>query len=314
MAQKNGKTPVNIVMGELGSGKTTVIMSLVKQIASEDYQVIWLKNEYGDVNVDSRLAREASIETEEIMNGCLCCTAIGALEVAMEKILEMKPDRVIIETAGTAHPAPIVMELKRFDNIIIDSVVEVIDAVNFGGFEEPPIVRQSYTKYVDFAVINKIGLVDDRRLDDVLDLVFEYYPNMPNIKTNDGSIPVEAVIGLDEGSAVRRLTADEIGEGLEHAEHLHMQAFSFHSADGVFDPAKVQAVLEMMNTRDIWRAKGLIRTADGWQVMNSVFSRVTWQLFTGEVEETEILFVGPYAEEHKEAILTELEKNARIEP
>lgn len=306
MAQENGKTPINVVMGELGSGKTTVIMDLVRQIASDSYQVIWLKNEYGDVNVDSKLAKEASIQTEEIMNGCLCCTAIGNLEAAMEKILEMDPDRVIIETAGTAHPAPIVMELKRFENLLIDSVVEVIDAVNFGGFQEPPMVRRSYTKYVDFAVLNKISLVGDRRLDEVLDMVLEYYPHMPLIRTDNGSVPSEAVIGLDQEAAVRQLSAEEIHESAHEAEHLNMQAFSFRSKDGVFKQSEIQELVESLNKRDIWRAKGLVRIEDGWMVMNAVFSRVTWQPYTLSADRTEILFVGPYAKEHESRVLESL--------
>ncbi len=289
-------------MGQLGSGKTTVIMSLVKQIASDDYQVIWLKNEYGDVNVDSELAKEAGIQTEEIMNGCLCCTAIGNLEVATEQILKMNPDRIIIETAGTAHPAPIVMELKRFDELVIDSVLEVFDVVNFKRFTEPPVVQQSYAKFVDFAVINKVGEVDERRLDDVLDKVLEYYSEMPIIKTVDGNVPVEAVIGLDEGSAVRQISVEDIQKTVKLSEHLRMEAFSFRSDKGVFDPTKIGEIVESLNKRDIWRAKGLIRTSDGWQVMNSVFSRVTWQSFTLPTERTEILFVGPYAKEHEAAI------------
>jgi G3E family GTPase len=306
MSHKNGKTPINVVMGELGSGKTTVILNLVKQIASDDYLVIWLKNEYGDVNVDGQLAKEAGIKTEEIMNGCLCCTAIGNIEVALEEILKMGPDRVIIETAGTAHPAPIIMELKRFDDVVIDSVVEVIDAVNFGGFTEPTVIRQSYTKYVDFAVINKTGLVDERRLDEVMDSVLEVYPGLPYIQTADGSVPVEAVIGLDEGSAARRVSAEEVQADRPNDGHLHMEAFSFHSDDGVFDPAAVRAVVESLSKRDIWRAKGLVRTADGWQVMNSVFSRVTWQPFTLDADRTDILFVGPDAKEHEEATVGKL--------
>ncbi|MFH1047138.1 MAG: GTP-binding protein [Patescibacteria group bacterium] len=307
MTQKNGKIPVNIVMGELGSGKTTVIMNLVRQIAGDQYRVIWLKNEYGDVNVDGALAKEANITTTEIMNGCLCCTAIGNLETAMEQILEMKPDRVIIETAGTAHPAPIIMELKRFDNIVIDSVVEVIDAINFGGFGEPPVVRQSYNKYVDFAVVNKIGLVDARRLEEVLDKVYEYYPDMPNIQTTDGSVPVEAIIGLDEGSAARHLSDEALRKNMHEAEHRHMQAFSFRSSEEmVFSAEKIQVIIESLNKRDIWRAKGIIRTPNGWQVMNSVFSRVTWQPFTLANDRTEILFVGPSAKEHEAETIEQL--------
>jgi len=257
--------------------------------------------------VDGKLAKEAGIKTTEIMNGCLCCTALGNIEVAMEQILKMNPDRVIIETAGTAHPAPIVMELKRFSGIVIDSVVEVIDAANFRSFKEPGVIRQSYARYVDFTVINKTGLVDERRLDDVMDKVLEAYPDMPTVKTADGSVPVEAIIGLDQGSVARRLSAEEIHGHAHDAEHLRMQAFSFRADDAVFDPKKVQAAVESLNKRDVWRAKGLIRTPDGWQVMNTVFSRVTWQKFTLSNDRTEVLFVGPHAKEHEAETIQSLE-------
>ncbi|KPJ84889.1 hypothetical protein AMJ57_05110, partial [Parcubacteria bacterium SG8_24] len=181
MPKGNGKISVNVVMGGLGAGKTTVILSLVRQIAGPDYRVIWLKNEFGDVNVDAALGREMGLLTREVMNGCLCCTALGNLEDAVSQVLELEPDRIIIETAGTAHPAPIAMELKRFPQLVIDSLVEVIDAMHFGGFTNHDIIRRSHAKYVDFVVLNKVGMVDERRLDDVLDEVLDIYPDTPSI-------------------------------------------------------------------------------------------------------------------------------------
>lgn len=39
---------ISVFMGFLGSGKTTVILSLLRQLPS-DYKVVLLKNEFGDV-------------------------------------------------------------------------------------------------------------------------------------------------------------------------------------------------------------------------------------------------------------------------
>jgi len=43
-------TPVTCLTGYLGSGKTTMILSILKQLKPE-YKVVVLKNEFGDVEV-----------------------------------------------------------------------------------------------------------------------------------------------------------------------------------------------------------------------------------------------------------------------
>jgi len=80
---------VTVFSGFLGAGKTTILLNLVRQLnANNDssssgsdggYRVAWLKNEYGEVAVDSRLAAESSIDVTEVLNGCVCCTAVGKL-------------------------------------------------------------------------------------------------------------------------------------------------------------------------------------------------------------------------------------------
>jgi G3E family GTPase len=307
--QKIGDRPlqVNVVMGELGSGKTTVILSLVKQVAGDDYKVVWLKNEYGDVNVDGALANEQGIKTEEIMNGCLCCTAVGQIEGAIEEVLNFGADRLIIETAGMAHPAPIAMELKRFPNLTIDSFIEVVDAVNFGGYEDRTAIGQSHSQYVDFVVINKIGLIDDRRMDDVLDLIGDNYSDTPQVRTADGSVSASLILGWDGLSAVSRLNNEKIHEDAHSEEaHIKMQAISC-LIDGILEPTAVERIMEGLPLSDVYRAKGVILTPDGWQVMNRVANRTTWQPIKGDFKQNELLFVGPYAQDHQASLCEQLE-------
>ncbi len=303
----NHQMPVNVVMGELGSGKTTVIISLVKQIAGDDYNVVWLKNEYGDVNVDGALAKEQGIKTEEIMNGCLCCTSVGQIEEAIEAVLKSEPDRLIIETAGTAHPAPIAMELKRFPNLVIDSFIEVVDAVNFGGYADRTAVGRSHGRYVDFLVINKTGLVDEKRLDDVLDMIGDNYSDTPQLRTTDGSVSAGLIIGLDGVSVVSGLGEEEIHKDAHSEEaHVRMQAVSC-LIDGELSPKAIEEIMDNLPLSDVYRAKGIILTPDGWMIMSRVANRVTWQSIKGEFKQNELLFVGPYAKDHQAEVCKQLE-------
>lgn len=64
-------TPITILTGFLGSGKTTLLLKLLPQLPTK-YGLALLKNEFGDVEVDSRLASQGSIAgVTELLNGWL---------------------------------------------------------------------------------------------------------------------------------------------------------------------------------------------------------------------------------------------------
>jgi G3E family GTPase len=302
------QVPVNVVMGDLGSGKTTVILGLAKQVAGPDYRVIWLKNEYGDVNVDGLLARERGISAREIMNGCLCCTAIGNLEDAVRQMLAVRPDRIIIETAGSAHPAPIAMELKRFPDVILDGFIEVVDAVNFRGYRDRTVVGRSHGQYVDFVVINKASLVDGRRLDDVIDMVTDNYSDTPIVRTADGTVAADLVFGADGRAVAGKLSDARVSaDAKSELHHNGLQSFSIKA---VLKTTKddLEELIRGLPVGDIYRVKGAVLTADaGWQVVNGVAGRVTWQPLTIQPERSKILFIGPSASEHEVAVKKKLD-------
>lgn len=64
--------PISVFTGFLGAGKTTTILNLLP-LLPKDYKVVLLKNEFGDVEVDSKLAQQSSLAAvSEILNGCMC--------------------------------------------------------------------------------------------------------------------------------------------------------------------------------------------------------------------------------------------------
>merc|ERR1712216_397065 len=104
------KTPVTIVTGFLGAGKTTLVNHILR--GQHGLQIAVIENEFGAVSIDDALVSENIKEKEDIIsmdNGCVCCTVRGDLVRALLtlKDREKKFDAVIIETTGLADPTPV---------------------------------------------------------------------------------------------------------------------------------------------------------------------------------------------------------------
>lgn len=106
------KTPVTIVTGFLGSGKTTLINHILK--AKHGRKIAVIENEFGSIDIDSSLLQaNAQLAAKEDVitmdNGCVCCTVRGDLMHAFN-ILSSRKEKyhaVVIETTGLADPAPV---------------------------------------------------------------------------------------------------------------------------------------------------------------------------------------------------------------
>lgn len=314
--------PVTVVSGALGSGKTTVILNLIKQLP-DNYQSVWLKNEYGDVNIDSELVKESNIQTKEILNGCICCVLIGKLHLALEEIMAaMKPDRIIIETAGTAYPFPIVNEMSRVDGVKLDGLITVVDALNFDQFRDKSQLAKQQAKYVDLVIINKTGLVDNTQLETIKDDVYEMYLDCPKVETADGFVSKDLMLGIDHVNFVAApdLDAHEHGhehehqQGHEHEEqHQHShgkeeayETFGYTQADKAHSTEQITQVLNGLRTGDYYRIKGIVRTPQGFSLLNYVFGRIDWQALPNYSGPTKINFIGRDIKSSASQVLTKI--------
>lgn len=287
------KIPVTIVSGFLGAGKTTIILNLIKQLP-DSYNSVWLKNEYGDVNIDSELAKESNIKTTEILNGCLCCVLVGKVHGALLEIIKKNPDRIIIETAGTAYPYSIIMEVEKIPELKVDGVINIIDAVNFKGFQDKSMAAKLQAPFVDLIVINKALEAKEGDLDMRLDDVYELYPETPKIMTEDGFVNMDLLLGLDHKLINKDKVFNHIEEGHDHHHEsdFEIETLSFVNEKNKFDLKKVEEVIKSFEKYELYRAKGIIKTEGGYYLLNYVFGKFKWELLEKYKGPTKVVIMG----------------------
>ncbi|KAH0557193.1 hypothetical protein GP486_005020 [Trichoglossum hirsutum] len=227
--------PITIITGFLGSGKTTLILNLIPQLP-KSYRLALLKNEFGDLAVDSQLASSQAISgVQELVGGCICCNLVGQLGDALETLKkDISPDRIIIETSGSAFPATLAMEVNRIGsetgNYVLDGVVAVIDVENWKGYDDTSYTAKLQARYTDLIVFNKWELVDERCFDECLDRVGDLDVDVAWVKSDRGVVGKEVVLGVD-GALAKELGQGGEDCGCEHRDDTHDHKHGTHNHD-----------------------------------------------------------------------------------
>jgi len=271
--------PITIITGFLGSGKTTLLLSLLPQLLKKNpnYKLALLKNEFGDLAIDSQLASSSSISgVRELLNGCICCNLVGQLSTALTELREsITPDRIVIETSGSAFPATLAMEVNRIardtkGEYVLDGVVTVIDVENWKGYEDTSYTAKIQAKYTDLIVLNKWEGVGERRVDEVLDRVGDLDVQVAVVKSEMGKVDVNLVFGVDGGLA-RELVEDEHKthdhvhsheHGEKHQSEVEVLSITLEAGqDAKVDSSKLENLLKSAPKDEVYRIKAVLNAA-----------------------------------------------------
>ena len=266
-------TPVTILTGFLGSGKTTLILNLIPQLPTT-YKLALLKNEFGDLAVDSKLASQSAISgVRELLNGCICCNLVGQLSDALVQLQEeVGPDRIIIETSGSAFPATLAMEVSRLSRerdgaFVLDGVISVIDVENWKGYEDTSYTAKMQARYTDLLVFNKWELVDERRFDDCLDRVGDLELPIAWVKSVKGWVDQDVIMGIDGALVAKEgaLAAVDISPPQDNDHHhqseVEVLSITLTAESQLPSPVDIETLEDFLLSApkdEVYRIKGLL--------------------------------------------------------
>ncbi len=161
-------TPVSVLTGYLGSGKTTILRNLLRQ--PEFSRTAVIINEFGEVGLDHELIEASEDSFIELQTGCLCCKIRTDLAQTLQDLLQRRDegrcapfDRIVIETSGLADPAPILQTLMTDASIagclVLGGVVTTVDVVNGLGTIKREGVSRKQVAVADRIILTKCDLV-----------------------------------------------------------------------------------------------------------------------------------------------------------
>jgi G3E family GTPase len=266
------KTPVVLVTGFLGSGKTTLISRLLERPELGDTAVI--VNELGEVGIDHHLLRRVDERTVLLSSGCVCCVLRGDLSDELRDLLDRRDAgeipafrRVVIETTGVAEPAPIVHTLLT-DPLLphhytLDAIVATVDGQH--GLRGREAVQQ--VAAADTLVVTKADVAAPGSVGEVEKELERLNPTARVVRASFGEIEPDLLLAASDRD-VRELPRSN-GDPHPHpvdAVVLTLDRDVDWTAFGIW----LTMLLHARGTR-ILRIKGLLDTgADGPLLVNCV--------------------------------------------
>ena len=299
----DGLAQVTVISGFLGAGKTT----LLKKILSWEHdlsQTVVIVNEFGDVGIDGSLLKNVGSDVVELTGGCICCTMKVDLNHTLKEIRrEFNPRKIFIESTGVADPY---MITEAFDDdelrhqMRVSRVISVLDIELWEGRDYFGPIFFNQLKLADMILLNKIDLVEENKISQILAEIHAMLPRAQVIPTIHCNVEPE-IIMADHDKAPSLVNFDEYLHHLQdHAsqganlnevelESSSFISFYYRSRDAI-DEICFNRFTENMPW-ELFRMKGTLCLGDRTVLVNYVGGKNEWSQWDGEPE-TCLVFIG----------------------
>ena len=264
----DGRTPVVVVTGFLGSGKTTLVNELLK----EERDSLVIVNEFGDVSVDHALVENSTETAVALPNGCLCCHVRGDLEEAlMGAALRRRRgaiagfDRVIVETSGLADPGPVAQTLYSDHALTRDyklgPIVTVVDAADAEARKASVGIARSQIAAADVVVLSKADRATD--FASVEAEIRALNPVVECIPVRFGKVEAKRLLEARPGS-------DHVSSAAAHDSAIRSFSMRFEQPVRKALLQHFLATLVELRGKDLLRVKGVVPVEEGLVLVQGV--------------------------------------------
>ena len=249
------ETPVLLLTGYLGSGKTTLVNKILANKKGIKFAVI--VNDIGEVNIDADLIEAGGVVDQKddslvaLQNGCICCTLkMDLVQQLNEIVSQQKFDYIVIEASGICEPAPIAQticaypqmypDLAKKGKAVLDSIVTVVDARRMcdefsAGNDllkkdlqeddiENLLIQQ--IEFCNIILLNKVDDVNKEELGLVKKIIRSLQPKAEIIECNYGDVDLDKILNtgdfnFDKVATSASWIAEIEGHDDEEDEHEH---------------------------------------------------------------------------------------------
>ncbi|WP_129670638.1 GTP-binding protein [Candidatus Chloroploca sp. Khr17] len=259
------QTPLTLVTGFLGSGKTTLVRRLVAE-ASTRRRLGVIVNEFGQIGLDgATLARSGHAPIVELAGGCVCCEAGSDFLLAVEELLDYHPDQILVETSGLAEPGGLVRRIRAAE-LPLDAIVTVVDATNFAAALAASPVTTWQLQAADLIILNKTDLISTERCKQVSEEVQRINARAALVPTVQGLVPADLLFSL-------RMEGEDPPAYAGHRTQDGFSALSWSNDTPLIRSAFEQTLASLPER--VYRAKGLVHCTDApWpNEVHHVFGR-----------------------------------------
>lgn len=223
---------VYLLSGFLGSGKTSLLVDVIRQIKEKGLKPAVIMNELGEIPFDSR-AVDCDVPLKEILDGCICCTGGEKTEAQIQTLLvESNFDVLIIETTGAAHPVEALDAVYSplfADKLNIKGIVTVADSKLW--LERHQLIAQTKSLFLEqirhahLLLANKSDLLTENERAQVVFELQGINPNAFILQTTNGRVPYNLLENM-QATVVQNnaIHPAQIGKHL----HLSSRLIEFH--------------------------------------------------------------------------------------
>jgi G3E family GTPase len=192
------RTPVTILAGFLGSGKTTMLRQLLQ--GGHGLKLAAVVNDVGAVNIDAAMIAQSGSDVIELTNGCSCCSLGPELGRGIDALATQTepPDGILVEASGIADPAGIGAVVAGNVQVRLDGIITVIDAVALHSWLDNPATAPLFRRQLDAAhllALNKIDLVESGGIEAATARLAELAPGRPVIPVEQGRLDPDVALG-----------------------------------------------------------------------------------------------------------------------
>ena len=267
--------PVTLLVGFLGSGKTT----LANRILAEQHEqrIAVIVNEFGDVGIDGQLIVGVEDNVVELSNGCLCCTVQGDLADTLRQLFGRRRqpgdapplERIVIEASGLASPGPVLQRMlvdpALQAQVYVDGVVTMAHAKHIVRqlADHPEAAEQ--VAYADHIIVNHCDQCEGDELAAAEATLHACNPYADIERATRAAVDVVRVLRKQTWDSARVKATLQHGDVCsDHAhEHLHTQGVGTLAlrAEAPMDLQRLTRWLLGVSTRrshDMMRLKGIL--------------------------------------------------------